>query len=156
MGRARGIATGLGLALALVPAVAAGEAATGALALKASMTSRQVVTPKNHPWRPPASLARARGTFAGQVSPDGKRLHWKITYANLGSPGVVIADVHVGKYGKFGPILVRLCTSCKSGQHGVTRLKSGDRGRFASRNAWVTLITDRYPNGVVRGQVHVR
>ena len=151
----RFIAVGLGAAVALAPTVAASAPATKVLLLKASMTPRQVVTPKDHRWRPPASVAKAKGTFTGQVSKDGRRLRWKLTYANLGAPGVVIADVHIGKFGKFGPILVRLCKSCKSGQQGIARLKAPDRGRFASGNTWVTLITYKYPNGVVRGQIHV-
>ena len=61
----------------------------------------------------------------------------------------------IGKPGKFGPILMRVCGPCKRGQSGVIKLKSGYAARLATSDQWVTLITEKYPNGVVRGQVKV-
>jgi len=79
-----------------------------------------------------------------------------VSYSNLGSTALVIADIHTGKSGRFGPILIRLCGPCKPGQSGVKTLKSGALATLKSGNTWATLITDKYPNGVVRGQIHGR
>ena len=127
-----------------------------AMRLTAAMTPQQVVTPRNRPWRVPADVAGAKGSFTGTVSGDGKRLSWRVSYSGFGRPATVIADIHIGKPGRFGAVLVRLCTGCRSGQTGTKRLKANVAGQFALGNTWVTLITPKYPNGVVRGQIRAR
>ena len=152
------IAVGLcTIALALpVGSIAAPSLATKSADVRAAMTAQEVVTPKNKPWPVPAELKNAKGTFTGTVSPDGRTLSWKLTYFGIGKSASPIADIHLGKRGQFGPILVRLCTACKSGKTGVAKLKAGSAKQFTSGNAWVTIITNKYPNGVVRGQVRAR
>jgi hypothetical protein len=68
----------------------------------------------------------------------------------------VVADIHVGPPKKFGPVLVRLCASCKSGQNGVQKLKASFARQLIIGKQWVTLITDKYPNGAIRGQIAVK
>ena len=77
------------------------------------------------------------------------------SYSGLGNSRLVIADVHIGKPGRFGPVLVRLCADCRSGQSGVKKLKRDDPAKFLATNTWLTIITGQYPNGVVRGQIKV-
>ena len=129
------------------------SAARGSVPLSATMTPSQVVTPTNKAWTVPSRLRHAHGNLKASVSADGTKLSWKLSYSNLGQPALVIADIHVGKSGRFGPILVRLCGPCKPGQSGVKKLKAGAVATLKSGNAWATLITDKYPNGAVRGQI---
>ncbi len=133
----------------------AGEAASAkTYRLSASMTPGQVVTIRNRPWRFPTALANARGSLTATLDTERRTLTWRIQYSGLRNP-LVIADVHIGKPGRFGPILVRLCAECKSGQRGVKKLKGDDPAKFLATNTWLTLITGKYPNGVIRGQIKV-
>jgi hypothetical protein len=151
----RVIAVGLGVVALAAPAGSSAGQASAATSqkLSAAMTSGQVVTPKNKPWKAPASVRNAKGSFSGTVSPDGRRLSWTVSYSGVGSPKLAIADIHYGKRGQFGPILVRLCGPCHSPQSGVAKLKKGLSSQFKTGNTWVTIITDKYPNGVIRGQI---
>jgi CHRD domain len=153
----------LAIVLALVLAAVAAPtlaAAAGAAAttdrLSANMNTRQVVTPKNKPWKAPARVADAKGTFTGTFNRKTRKLRWRITYSGIGSRRLTLADVHNGPRGKFGAIIVRLCRDCKSGQKGVRKIKRSFVNAITSGNSWVTVITDKYPNGVIRGQIKVR
>jgi hypothetical protein len=84
------------------------------------------------------------------------KLSWRLTYSSLDHPTIVIADIHYGKPGKFGPILVRLCGPCKSGQRGTKKVKAIYVPMIKSGNTFITLITGKNPNGEVRGQIEVR
>jgi hypothetical protein len=141
-------------AVALLAPALVGSSNGRGVELVATMTSKQVVTPANKAWTAPASLKDAHGSVSAKVSPDGRRLSWKLSYSNLGPTALVIADIHLGKPGQFGPFLVRLCAPCKPGQRGVKTLKAGTLATLTSGNAWATLITNTYPNGAVRGQLH--
>ena len=159
MRKALALALALGISAA---AQQASSAATGAAAksdaLTARMTSRQVVTPRNRPWRVPRSLLDARGTFTGKLTVVGssRRLAWRITYTDIGPSKLEIADIHLGKPGRFGQVLVRLCGPCRSGAKGTKRLTALAARSIVSGNAWVTVITNTHPNGVIRGQIRVR
>lgn len=122
--------------------------------VSATMTPKQVVTPKGKPWVVPNGVKAARGSLTGRLAADGRTLTWRLTYSRV--PGTVIADIHIGKPGKFGAILGRLCSECRSGQSGRLKLKRNYASQFRLRNTWVTLITPRYPNGVVRGQISTK
>ena len=156
--KVRAIAIALGAVALAVPAaaIAGRSVAEKTMSLSAAMTPQQVVTPKNKPWRAPSDVRNAKGTFTGTVSADGRRLSWRVSYSGIGNTTAAIADIHYGKRGQFGPILVRLCGPCKSGKSGVTKLGAGAALQFTSGNAWVTVITTKYPNGVVRGQIRAR
>ena len=157
MNTKRGLAVLAGAAAVGLAVPAAGPAVPAkALRLTAAMTPKQVVTPRNKPWRVPVAAASARASFSGTLSADRRRMSWRIRYSGLGRPATVIADIHVGKPGRFGAVLVRLCTACKSGQSGTKRLKASVATQLEVGNSWVTLITPRYPNGVVRGQIRAR
>jgi hypothetical protein len=152
------IAVGLGAVALVGPSISSGGRALSAAgqSLSAAMTPQQVVTPAGKPWGVPGALAHANGSFTGTISADKRQLRWQISYAKLNHENPVIADVHIGKAGHFGPILLRLCGPCRSGQTGVAKLKTGYGRELATGDHWVTLITGQYPNGVVRGQIKVR
>jgi len=154
----RVIAAGLSAVALAAPAgsIAGRSNAAKSFKLSAAMTPKQVVTPKNKQWPVPASVRNGKGTFSGTVSSDGRRLSWKVSYSGIGRPKLAIADIHYGKRGQFGPTLGRLCGPCHSPQTGVAKLKKGFSSQFRSGNTWVTLITDKYPNGVMRGQIRAR
>jgi hypothetical protein len=146
---------GLVLSLIAASSSASGRDAAPATSyrLSASMTPGQVVTIRNRPWRVPAQIAKARGSLTATLDTKRRTLTWRITYSGLGNTPLVIADVHIGRPGRFGPILTRLCAECHSGQRGVKKLKGDDPAKFLATNTWLTLITGQYPNGVVRGQI---
>jgi hypothetical protein len=151
------VASVLGVVL-LGSAPGVGASAVGAaktFAVRAAMDPGQVVTPANKRWLVPARVRDARGSFAGTLDiASGRRLlSWRVAYANVGASHLPIVDVHLGKPGHFGQLLARLCAPCTSGQHGTKTLTRAAATAIASGNAWVTLITERYPNGVIRGQV---
>ena len=135
----------------------AGKVAGGRThAVTATMTPAQVVTPTNKQWQVPRAAKNAKASLTATLDTKRRTLTWKITFSRLGKSPLVIADVHVGKPGKFGPILVRLCAKCKTGQHGVKKLKADDPSKFLAGITWLTLITGDYPNGVVRGQIKTK
>src|SRR3954462_1395232 len=118
--------TALSVATATTLAATTGAAFGGiadTVKLSAKMDARQVV-----PQKPKGNVARATGTFTGTLTGRGASPRWtlsrRVTYSKLDHPTLVVADMHFGKRGKFGPVIVRLCDSCKSGQHGVVKVKS--------------------------------
>jgi hypothetical protein len=145
-----------GLIVAATAAVAAsgpGFAASGAtLHLSAKMDAKQVA-----PRKPRGNVANATGTFSGTLARSTTwKLSWRLSYRGLDHPTIVIADIHYGKPGKFGPILVRLCGPCKSGQHGVKKVKGIYVPMIRAGNTFITLITGKNPNGEIRGQIKAR
>jgi hypothetical protein len=152
--RRRTLRAALSVATATTLAATAGAAFGGTaetLKLSAKMDARQVV-----PQKPKGNVARATGTFTGTLAGTGPRrtLSWKITYSKLDKPKIVVADIHYGKRGRFGPIIVRLCGPCKAGkQQGVVKVKSSWLPAIKAGNSFITLITGKNPNGEIRGQI---
>jgi CHRD domain len=136
-----------------ITAVTAGFAVASTMKVSAKMDSRQVVVPR----KPLGNVANARGTFVGTLTRVGSRwkLAWQIKYEKLANPAVVIADIHRGKPRHFGPILVRLCAECHSGQSGMKGVTADTVRTMKKGNAFITLITGRNPNGEIRGQIKV-
>jgi CHRD domain len=139
-------------AVALVVTGAALGASTAPLSLSSRLGVRQVV-----PHKPKGNVAHAAGTFAGSLRSTGSRwkLSWRLAYRGLDHPSIVIADIHYGKPGKFGPVIVRLCGPCKSGQGGVAKVRASWVPTIRIGNAFITLITGKNPNGEIRGQIKV-
>ena len=136
--------------IALVTTAAAFAVSIEKVKLSAKMNARQVV-----PTKPKGNVARARGTLKATLSGAGARwkLSWRVTYRKLDHPRLVIADVHYGKPGKFGPVIVRLCGPCKSGQHGRKKVSSLWVDAIENGDSFITLITAKNPNGEIRGQI---
>jgi len=150
------VAVGLG-ALALI-APAGSSAGPSSVAkeykMSASMTPQQVVTLESKPWKVPASVKNARGKLTGTMPSNGSQISWKITFSGVGSASVKSAAIYLGKPGQFGPVLQQLCSPCRSGQSGVTKLKPGNSSQMSTANTYVALTTAKYPLGVVRGLLH--
>jgi hypothetical protein len=150
-------ATAVALAVIFgVPGFVRGAAAADVYRLTAAMSPRQVVTPADKPWPVPAAYSSARGTFTGTFNAATGRLAWKLTFSALTRPKLRIVDIHYGAPGRFGAFLTRACAGCTSGQRGVIRIKRLARKDLTTGKAWVTLITEDYPNGVIRGQIKAR
>lgn len=143
----------VGIAAVLAAAVVAGVAVATAAAERvgAKMSSSQVVVPR----KPIGHVKDARGIFAGSLTKThgSWKLAWRITYAHLDKPVVVIADIHNGKPGHFGGVLVRLCAECISGQSGVKKVTADAAEKIRTGDAFITLITGKNPNGEIRGQI---
>jgi len=143
-------------AILISPSASAGSRASSATyRLRASMTPQQVVTPQNKRWRVPASVRHAHGSFTGAMVLAGRRrtLRWSIRYTGVGSNPLQIADIHYGKPGHFGPVIKRLCGPCESGQSGKRKLSAWGARSIKNGNAWITIITGTYRDGVIRGQI---
>ena len=146
------------VAILISPSVSAGSRASSTTyRLKATMTPQQVVTPQNKRWKVPASVRHAHGSFTGTMVLAGRRrtLRWTIRYTGIGSNPLEIADIHYGKPGQFGPVIKRLCGPCESGQSGKKKLSAWGARSIKTGNAWITIITGKYRNGVIRGQIKV-
>jgi hypothetical protein len=126
--------------------------------LSAAMNTRQVVTPANKPFKAPADLAHAAGLFTGMLTGRGNHMNltWQLTYSGVGRSPVAIADIHLGKPGAFGQVLVRLCDQCTAGQKGSVAVTTLTAQAITSGSAWITLITFKYPNGAIRGQIRAK
>ena len=68
----------------------------------------------------------------------------------------MIADIHYGKPHRFGPLLVRLCGPCRPGQHGSRPVTAATVRLIRAGTSFITLITNKNPNGEIRGQIAVR
>ena len=132
-----------------------GQSPTTPGSLTASLDAAQVVDPSTGQLvTVPTALQGASGTFAGHVDRTSDKLTWHLTYQGLGTPLLVIADIHYGAVGHFGRLLVRLCGPCRSTHPaGVTDLTSAETPALTSGATWVTVLTETYPNGAIRGQI---
>lgn len=127
---------------------------TGRLDLRANLNTEQVVTPTGKPWKPPARIKDAAGTFEATLDAEQRTLTWDLSLDGLGEPSLKIVDVHLGERGEFGAVLVRLCGPCeKEEPGGVAMLSQSEVGDFATKPTWVTLVIEGFPNGVIRGQI---
>jgi len=156
MNKVTGAAVLVVLGVLAVGPVSAGAASPKLYRVSATLDPRQVVTVTNRPWPIPAAYAKARGTFTGTFDPANGRLTWTLKFSALERPKLRIVDIHYGPPGRFGAFLTRACAGCESGDHGVLKIKPSARKDIAAGQAWVTLITEDYPNGVIRGQIRAR
>jgi hypothetical protein len=156
----RSVGVGIALAVSSIATGAAGATdyrlSATIYRLSAKMGPRQVVTVANKPWPVPAAYSKARGTFTATLDNATGKLTWKITFSALARPKLRIVDIHYGVPERFGAFLARACAGCRSGQRGVVKVRPAARTALAAGKAWVTLITERYPNGVIRGQIRAR
>jgi hypothetical protein len=143
----------IALGAVAVPVSDAGAAGATVYRISATMGPRQVVTVTNKRWAVPAAYAKATGTFTGKFNESTGALTWKVTFSALAHSKLRIVDIHYGAARQFGAFLARACAGCRSGQSGTVKLKASARTAIASGKAWVTVITEQYPNGVIRGQI---
>ena len=151
-------AAGVTAAILVSPSVSAGSRASSTTyRLRASMTPQQVVTPRNRPWKVPVSVRNAHGSFTGAMVLSGRdrTLRWSIHYTGIGSGPLQVADIHYGRPAQFGPVIKRLCGPCESGQTGKKELSAWGARSIKTGHSWITIITGKYRNGVIRGQIKV-
>ena len=156
MKKAQAAAVAVILGTLALSSIAAGATRARTYRLSATMDPRQVVTVSNKAWPVPTAYSKSKGTFTGTFNEATGRLAWTITFSGLARPKLRIVDIHYGRPGRFGAFLARACAGCKSGQRGVIKVKPSARRDIAAGKAWVTLITEQYPNGVIRGQIKAR
>jgi CHRD domain len=141
------IAVLLGSAVVLVGAVAAvalARPSASSTSYKANLDTRQEV-----PKETGASI-RASGSFSATLT--GTKLSWKLTFDHL-TGAATAAHVHSGAKGKAGPVIVPLCSPCKSPASGTARVTAAVAKMLQSGNTYVNVHTGKNPNGEIRGQV---
>jgi hypothetical protein len=123
--------------------------------LHAAMDAAGVVSPTSGATTSvPPGLAAASGTFAGRLDGTSRQLLWHLSYKGLGTPTDVTAEIHYGRAGQTGPLLVRLCGPCASSTpSGVVTVPLPGAQALLSGSSWVTVTTATRPDGAVRGQI---
>jgi hypothetical protein len=111
------------------------------------------VTPEDRRQTPTADTADATGNFRATLNATTRKLTWDLTFVGLGTPTLPIADIHLGRLGHFGAVIVRLCAPCQRNDRGVATVNHDDIPAVLSGASWVTVITERHPIGVIRGQI---
>jgi hypothetical protein len=143
----------IGTALGIIALVSLGcssgsttPSSTGTAGLSSQMNAKRVVSPVVGPaWVTPSALSTARGLFTGSLDVVTHKLNWQLTYSGMGKPNLVFADIHVGKAGRFGPVMVRLCGPCMSkSPSGQVTLDKAESATIRAGGTWVTVITDIY------------
>ena len=146
----------------LMAAVAALSFGAGAWAspavfdLAATLDLRQQVPRPAHPVR------AATGALSGELDHQRREVHWKLVYRKL-SGRATAADIHLGKLGRRGPLLLGLCGPkvakarfCKSGLSGSATVLASTVRALEAGNTYVVLHTLRNPAGEIRGQIAIK
>lgn len=104
--------------------------------------------------KPKGKLAKAKGTFTATVSRIGTSgvITWRLTFSKL-SGGATAAHIHSGARGKPGPVIVPLCTPCRSGAHGKATVDASVLDALESGKTYVNVHTRKNPAGEIRGQI---
>jgi hypothetical protein len=97
-----------------------------------------------------AKTVRAHGLFKATLR--GKRLKWTLTYSRLTGPATA-AHIHMAATGLSGPIVVQLCSLCRSGMSGSTMLTPALLSALKNHLLYVNVHTRKNPNGEIRGQL---
>jgi hypothetical protein len=141
---------------ALGLAVGAASAAQAAFDVASTLSWQQVVPKPSHPVR------RASGSLSGDLDHQMRELNWKLVYRGLsGRP--TRAEIHVGKLGQRGPLLLGLCGPkvakarlCRSGRKGTKIVSKSAVLTLEAGNTYVQLYTRRNPGGELRGQILIK
>ena len=104
--------------------------------------------------KPKGKLAKARGTFTATITRSGTSgvIVWRLTFTKL-SGRAIAAHIHSGARGKAGPVIVPLCTPCKSGARGRATVSSTVLDALESGRTYVNIHTKKNPAGEIRGQL---
>jgi hypothetical protein len=136
--------------------VAGAGASRAEFDVAATLSWQQVVPKPSHP------VKRASGLLSGDLDHQLRELNWKLVYRGLsGRP--TRAEIHVGKLGRRGPLLLSLCgpkvvkaRRCKSGLKGTKIVSKSAVMTLEAGNTYVQLYTRRNPRGELRGQILIK
>jgi CHRD domain len=93
----------------------------------------------------------AHGTFKATLT--GTKLKFTLTFSGLTGPATM-AHIHLGAKGKSGPILITLCTPCKSPVSKTVTADATVQKDYAKHLLYVNVHTKKNPNGEIRGQLN--
>ena len=130
-------------ALALVGFAGAARQAT-TVKFKAALNVGQEVP------HPKGTKVGASGRFTATLT--GTTLKWKLTFTHLSGPAMQ-AHIHKGVKGKSGPVLIALCTPCKSPVSGTATATAAEIAAMKAGKTYVNVHTAKNPAGEIRGQV---
>jgi hypothetical protein len=104
--------------------------------------------------KPKGKVRRARGTFTATVTKSGSSavVSWRLTFSKLTGKAIA-AHIHSGRRGVAGPVIVPLCTPCRSGQSGKATVNASVLTALESGRAYVNVHTRKNPAGEIRGQL---
>lgn len=92
----------------------------------------------------------ASGAFTATLA--GSTLKWKLSFSKLTGPATA-AHIHLGGMGNAGNVVVPLCTPCKSGMTGTSKISAALKKDFTKHLLYVNVHTAKNPAGEVRGQL---
>jgi len=79
-------------------------------------------------------------------------LVWRLTFSRLTGKAFA-AHIHSGARGKAGPVIVPLCTPCKSGARGSVTVDASVLTALQSGRTYVNVHTTKNPAVEIRGQL---
>jgi hypothetical protein len=115
---------------------------------------RTALRAKQEVPKPKGNVRRAAGTFTATVTKEGAtgRIVWRLTFSRL-TGRAVAAHIHSGVRGRSGPVIVALCSPCRSGARGTATASAAVLGALEAGRAYVNIHTRKNPAGEVRGQI---
>jgi hypothetical protein len=104
--------------------------------------------------KPKGNVRRARGTFTATVKKEGTQgvITWRLTFSRL-TGRAVAAHIHRGAPGRAGPVIVPLCSPCRSGARGQANVGAAVLNALETGRAYVNVHTRRNQAGEIRGQL---
>jgi CHRD domain len=104
--------------------------------------------------RPKGARPGAGGSFRVDLtdSSGSYSIAWTLTFRGLTGPARR-AHIHRGTTGRAGPVLVSLCSPCRSGRTGKASVAKSVATAFEAGRTYVDVHTARNPAGEIRGQI---
>jgi hypothetical protein len=104
--------------------------------------------------KPKGKVRRARGTFKATVTRSGDSgvITWRLTFSRL-TGRAIAAHIHSGARGKAGPVIVPLCSPCRSGARGRATVDASVLDSLESGRSYVNVHTKKNAAGEIRGQI---
>lgn len=105
---------------------------------------------------PDGAPTGARGTFSGTYNNRTRMLTWRLQWVRVSEP-TTQAGIHFGRTGRTGATALLLCRHCLSPASGhsklSTRLARAILQPQGEGLAYVSIATERSPQGEVRGEI---
>jgi hypothetical protein len=105
---------------------------------------------------PDGAPTGARGTFSATYNSRTRILTWRLSWVRVSEP-TTEAAIHYGRTGLTGRTALTLCKPCQSPASGHSKLVPGLAHAILQPQggglAYVTIDTQRNPQGEIRGEV---